>query len=157
MNNKNSIFLCIALFLGAFPNSWAQSVMDAPKVVLTDIPFEITVTENSSLDFCSLCHVTYERTSTMDPTRLDDIPPRRAVTVTGITPVLHDISDEIYLELVETMLPASLALVALAMIILHRNAKVLVICGLPIAMSLFITFGTTVVCLLYTSPRPRDS
>ena len=53
MNNKNSIFLCIALFLGAFTNTWAQSVMDAPKVVLTDIPFEITVTENSSLDFCN--------------------------------------------------------------------------------------------------------
>tara|TARA_Y100001970_G_scaffold215544_1_gene263699 strand:- start:66 stop:3284 length:3219 start_codon:yes stop_codon:yes gene_type:complete len=106
----------------------------------------------TSLDFCSLCHVTYERTSTMDPTRLDDIPPRRAVTVTGITPVLHDISDEIYLELVETMLPASLALVALAMIILHRNAKVLVICGLPIAMSLFITFGTTVVADITLTP-----
>ncbi|MBK70350.1 MAG: hypothetical protein CMB53_03010 [Euryarchaeota archaeon] len=106
----------------------------------------------TSLDFCSLCHVTYERTSTMDPSRLDDIPPRRAVTVTGITPVLHDISDEIYNELVWTMLPASLALVALAMIILHRNAKVLVICGLPIAMSLFITFGTTVVADITLTP-----
>ena len=53
MNNKNSIFLCIALFLGAFTNTWAQSVMDAPKVVLTDIPFEITVTDSSSLDFCN--------------------------------------------------------------------------------------------------------
>ena len=72
---------------------------------------------STSVEFCDLCHVTYERTSTMDPIRLDDIPPRRAVTVTGITPVLHDISDEIYVQLVETMLPASLALVALAMII----------------------------------------
>ena len=53
MNNKNSIFLCIALFLGSFTRTWAQPVMDSPKVVLTDIPFEITVTENSSLDFCN--------------------------------------------------------------------------------------------------------
>mgnify|MGYP001806875325 FL=1 len=107
---------------------------------------------STSVEFCDLCHVTYERTSTMDPIRLDDIPPRRAVTVTGITPVLHDISDEIYVQLVETMLPASLALVALAMIILHRNAKVLVICGLPIGMSLLITFGTTVIADITLTP-----
>ena len=88
---------------------------------------------------CDLCYTTYELTSTMDIERLDDIPPRRAVTVTGLTPVLHDVSDAIYLELVETMLPASLALVALAMLILHRNAKVIIICGMPIAMSLAIT------------------
>ena len=44
---------------------------------------------------CRLCYTTYELTSTMDTERLDDIPPRRAVTVTGLTPVLHDVSDAI--------------------------------------------------------------
>ena len=53
MNNKNSIFLFIFLLFGAFTNAWAQPVMDVPKVVLTDIPFEITVTDSSSLDFCN--------------------------------------------------------------------------------------------------------
>ena len=56
------------------------------------------------------------------------------------------------LELVETMLPASLALVALAMLILHRNAKVIIICGTPIAMSLAITFGTTVILDIMLTP-----
>ncbi|MAU29918.1 MAG: hypothetical protein CMA26_02260 [Euryarchaeota archaeon] len=101
---------------------------------------------------CNLCYTTYELTSTMDIERLDDIPPRRAVTITGLTPVLHDVSDAIYLELVETMLPASLALVALAMLILHRNAKVIIICGTPIAMSLAITFGTTVILDIMLTP-----
>ena len=110
---------------------------------------------------CYLCYTTYELTSTMgidpdtntvDLDRLDDIPDRRAVTVTGLTPVLHDVSDAIYLELVETMLPASLALVALAMLILHRNPKVILICGTPIAMSLAITFGATVILDIMLTP-----
>ena len=50
------------------------------------------------------------------------------------------------------MLPASLALVALAMLILHRNAKVIIICGTPIAMSLAITFGTTVILDIMLTP-----
>jgi len=53
MNNKNSIFLFIFLLFGVFTNAWALPVMDVPKVVLTDIPFEITVTDSSSLDFCN--------------------------------------------------------------------------------------------------------
>ena len=53
MNSKSSIFLLISLLFGVFANTWAQPVMDAPKVVLTDIPFEITVTDSSSLDFCN--------------------------------------------------------------------------------------------------------
>ncbi len=103
-------------------------------------------------DNCELCYTNYELTSTMDEERIEDIPPRRAVTVTGLTPVLHDVSDAIYLELVETMLPASLALVALAMLILHRNPKVIIICGAPIAMSLAITFGTTVIADIMLTP-----
>ena len=50
------------------------------------------------------------------------------------------------------MLPASLALVALAMLILHRNPKVILICGTPIAMSLAITFGATVILDIMLTP-----
>ena len=53
MKTKNSIFLSIFLLLWAFTSAWSQPVMDAPKVALTDIPFEITVTDSSSLDFCN--------------------------------------------------------------------------------------------------------
>ena len=102
--------------------------------------------EESTISDCELCHRTYNNpVSTMDPERLDVIPNRQAITITGLTPVLHDVSDEIYRELVETMLPISGVLVLLTMLILHRNPKVIVICGLPIAMSLAITFGMTVI------------
>ncbi len=101
---------------------------------------------------CELCTETWERTWTMDPERLDTIPPRRAVTVSGLTPVLHDVSDSIYDELRYTMLPISLGLVGLTMFILHRSWKVLVICGTPIAMSLAVTFGSTVVFDIMLTP-----
>ena len=46
---------------------------------------------------CVLCARTYDNpTTTMDRDRLDDIPDRKAVTITGLTPVLHDVSDSIY-------------------------------------------------------------
>ena len=102
---------------------------------------------------CEICTRTYSnQVSTMDVERLDVIPDRRAVTVTGLTPVLHDVSDSIYAELVEVMLPISLVLVALTMFMLHRSFKVLLICGLPIAMSLAITFGTTVIFNIMLTP-----
>lgn len=53
MNNKYSIFLFIFLLLGISTNAMVQPIVDAPKVVLTDIPFEITVTSASSQDFCN--------------------------------------------------------------------------------------------------------
>ena len=115
---------------------------------------------------------TYENpTSTMDNERLDTIcrnlpgeSPyegftqtndkfcRNAITITGLTPVLHDVSDAIYIELVDTMLPLSLLFVALTMFILHRNPKVVIICGLPIMMSLAVTFGTTVIADIMLTP-----
>ena len=102
---------------------------------------------------CEICTRKYNNpVSTMDQSRLDVIPSRKAVTVTGLTPVLHDVSDQIYLELVETMLPASVFLVGLTMFILHRNFKVLIICGLPIIMSLAITFGSTVILDIMLTP-----
>ena len=53
MNNKYSIFLFIFLLFGVSTNAMVQSIVDAPKVVLTNIPFEITVTSASSQDFCN--------------------------------------------------------------------------------------------------------
>jgi predicted RND superfamily exporter protein len=109
--------------------------------------------DESSLSDCELCHRTYNNpVSTMDSERLDVIPDRQAITITGLTPVLHDVSDAIYLELVDTMLPISGVLVLLTMLILHRNPKVIVICGLPIAMSLAITFGMTVIADIMLTP-----
>jgi predicted RND superfamily exporter protein len=101
---------------------------------------------------CELCSEVYDKTWTMDEKRLDTIPIRRAVTVTGLTPVLHDVSDSIYDELRHTMLPISLVLVGLTMFILHRSWKVLVICGTPIAMSLAVTFGSTVIFDIMLTP-----
>ena len=76
---------------------------------------------------------------------------RCAITITGLTPVLHDVSDAVY-EQLEWMLPWSLAFVAATMIILHRNPKVLIICGTPIIMSLAVTFGITVMANIELTP-----
>ncbi len=81
-----------------------------------------------------------------------DRPVRNATTVTGLTPVVQDVSNAIYLELVTKMLPGAAILVAITMLILHRNPKVIIICGLPIAMSLAITFGTTVIADIPLTP-----
>ena len=53
MNNKYSIFLFIFLLFGVSTNAMVQPIVDVPKVVLTDIPFEITVTSASGQDFCN--------------------------------------------------------------------------------------------------------
>ncbi|MEK9739124.1 MAG: hypothetical protein VW438_05275, partial [Euryarchaeota archaeon] len=82
----------------------------------------------------------------------EDRPVRNATTVTGLTPVVQDVSNAIYLELVAKMLPLAGLLVAITMLILHRNPKVIIICGLPIAMSLAITFGTTVIADIPLTP-----
>ena len=81
-----------------------------------------------------------------------DRPERNATTVTGLTPVVQDVSNEIYNQLVKVMLPIAGLLVAITMLILHRNPKVIIICGLPIAMSLAITFGTTVLADITLTP-----
>ena len=102
---------------------------------------------------CDICHTTYENpTSTMDEAYIDVIPARKAVTITGLTPVIHEVSDKIYKELVNVMLPISAVLVCLAMLILHRNPKVIIVGGLPIAMSLAITFGITVIFDIMLTP-----
>ena len=102
---------------------------------------------------CELCLRTYVNpTSTMDEAYIDVIPARKAVTITGLTPVIHEVSDKSYKELVNVMLPISAVLVCLAMLILHRNPKVIIVGGLPIAMSLAITFGITVIFDIMLTP-----
>ena len=112
---------------------------------------EVLIYEKSNISDCQICHRVYNSpTSTMDDfTSTDD---RKAVTITGLTPVVHDISDAIYLELVQKMLPISVVLVCLAMLLLHRNPKVIIICGAPILMSLIITFGITVIADIMLTP-----
>jgi predicted RND superfamily exporter protein len=119
--------------------------------------------EKSDASSCELCRRQYgERLSPMlyedDETGKTEwrVPEsnggnRRAITVTGLTPVLHDVSDAVYSEL-ERMLPISLAFVAITMWVLHRNPKVLLICGLPIVMSLATTFGITVMADIELTP-----
>ncbi|MDP6325043.1 MAG: MMPL family transporter [Candidatus Thalassarchaeaceae archaeon] len=119
------------------------------------------VYDASDKEICPLCARNYEvKLSPMwyenDDTgeqewRTPDNGVRRAITVTGLTPVLHDVSDAVY-EQLEYMLPWSLAFVAVTMLILHRNPKVLIICGTPIVMSLAVTFGITVMADIELTP-----
>ena len=112
---------------------------------------EVLIYEKSNISDCQICHRVYNSpTSTMDDFTSTDN--RKAVTITGLTPVVHDISDAIYLELVQKMLPISVVLVCLAMLLLHRNPKVIIICGAPILMSLIITFGITVIADIMLTP-----
>ena len=107
--------------------------------------------EESNPADCQLCHRVYDTpTSTMDEFTSTDN--RKAITITGLTPVVHDISDAIYIELVDKMLPISIVLVSLTMLLLHRNPKVIIICGAPILMSLAITFGITVIADIMLTP-----
>ncbi|MDP6906365.1 MAG: MMPL family transporter [Candidatus Thalassarchaeaceae archaeon] len=119
--------------------------------------------EKSDPDKCALCYREYDEDLSgmhyvdeeegIDEWRTPESNngKRRAITVTGLTPVLHDVSDAVYEEL-EKMLPLSLLFVAIAMWVLHRNPKVLVICGLPIVMSLAVTFGITVMADIMLTP-----
>ena len=112
---------------------------------------ELLIYEESDATICQICHRTYlSPTSTMD--EFTSTVDRKAVTITGLTPVVHDISDAIYQELVDRMLPISGVLVCLAMLLLHRNPKVIIICGAPILMSLAITFGITVIADIMLTP-----
>ena len=107
------------------------------------------------LDSCGLplCVRQYtEPLSSINETRMQSILPRDAITITGLTPVLHDVSEAVYDELIEVMLPLSGVFVALTMIILHRSPKVVIICGTPILFSLLITFGTTVFLDIELTP-----
>ncbi|PDH26053.1 MAG: hypothetical protein CND85_03630 [Marine Group II euryarchaeote MED-G33] len=127
------------------------------------------VYDESDAEICPLCKHDYEeelspmlyenedtgerewRTPESPCNNEGEVYSRCAITVTGLTPVLHDVSDAVY-EQLEYMLPWSLAFVAVTMFILHRNPKVLIICGTPIVMSLAVTFGITVMADIELTP-----
>ncbi len=73
------------------------------------------------------------------------------MTLTGLTKVLEDISNEIYDDLTKIM-PWSLLFVVGIVTLLHRSWKIVLISGLPIVMALAVTIGSTVVFDVMLTP-----
>ena len=73
------------------------------------------------------------------------------MTHTGLSKILEDVSDAIYLDLLD-MMPISLFLTVLIITLLHRSWKVVIISGTPIVMALAVTFGTTVLLKMTLTP-----
>ncbi|MGY8670410.1 MAG: efflux RND transporter permease subunit [Candidatus Poseidoniales archaeon] len=73
------------------------------------------------------------------------------MTLTGLSKVLEDISEEIYLDLVD-MLPISLVITVIVITVLHRSWKVVIISGTPIMMALSVTFGASVLLDMTLTP-----
>lgn len=119
------------------------------KSVIIDCSRNPTISQQFDDPLCGRDYAGIELSSM--PEEWETMTTRQGMTVTGLTPVLHDVSDAIYIEL-EKMLPISLGFVCLAMIILHRNPKVLIICGTPIVFSLAVTFGATVLLDIMLTP-----
>ena len=76
---------------------------------------------------------------------------RTTMTLTGLTKVLEDVSDEIFKDLKE-MLPISLFLVVIVVTALHRSWKIVLITGLPICMAIAVTFGSSVLLKMTLTP-----
>ena len=76
---------------------------------------------------------------------------RTAMVLTGLTPVLEDVSQAVHEDL-RVMLPISLVLVVVSLLLLHRDMRIVAICGLPIVLSLAITFGSIVVLDMARTP-----
>ena len=73
------------------------------------------------------------------------------MTQTGLSKILEDVSDAIYLDLLN-MMPISLFLTVLIITLLHRSWKVVIISGTPIVMALAVTFGATVLFKMTLTP-----
>jgi len=73
------------------------------------------------------------------------------MTQTGLSKILEDVSDAIYLDLLN-MMPISLFLTVLIITLLHRSWKVVIITGTPIIMALAVTFGATVLLKMTLTP-----
>ena len=73
------------------------------------------------------------------------------MTHTGLSKILEDVSDAIYLDLLN-MMPISLFLTVLIITLLHRSWKVVIISGTPIVMALAVTFGVTVLLKMTLTP-----
>ena len=74
-----------------------------------------------------------------------------SMTLTGLSKVLEDVSDEIYKDLLK-MLPWSLAFTVICITALHRSWKVVIITGTPIVMALAVTLGSTVLMNVTLTP-----
>ena len=73
------------------------------------------------------------------------------MTQTGLSKILEDVSDAIYLDLLN-MMPISLFLTVLIITLLHKSWKVVIISGTPIVMALAVTFGATVLFEMTLTP-----
>jgi len=73
------------------------------------------------------------------------------MTLTGLTKVLEDISEEVYYDLTKIM-PWSLVFVVGIVTLLHRSWKIVLISGIPIIMALAVTIGSTVVFDVMLTP-----
>ncbi len=73
------------------------------------------------------------------------------MTQTGLSKILEDVSDAIYLDLLN-MMPISLFLTVLIITLLHRSWKVVIISGTPIVMALAVTFGASVLLKMTLTP-----
>ncbi len=73
------------------------------------------------------------------------------MTVTGLTKVIQDISDEIYKDLL-MILPWSVFFTIFFITAIHRSLKVIVITGTPIMMALAVTFGISVIMDVHLTP-----
>lgn len=73
------------------------------------------------------------------------------MTLTGLTKVLEDISNEVYEDLTKIM-PWSLIFVVGIVTLLHRSWKIVLISGIPIVMALAVTIGSTVVFDVMLTP-----
>ena len=71
--------------------------------------------------------------------------------VTGLNTILQDISDRIYLDL-EKLIPISLLFVCITIALLHRDVRIVLICGVPVVLSLVVTLGMTVALDILLTP-----
>ena len=73
------------------------------------------------------------------------------MTQTGLSKILEDVSDAIYLDLLN-MMPISLFITVIIITLLHRSWKVVIISGTPIVMALAVTFGASVLLKMTLTP-----
>jgi len=78
-------------------------------------------------------------------------PHHTEMTQTGLIAIMIDITDECNLQLMETM-PLAAGLVVLVMLVTHRSWKVFLIAGIPLACTIFWTFGIVTLTGLDLSP-----
>ena len=78
-------------------------------------------------------------------------PHHTKMTQTGLIAIMIDITDECNEQLMRTM-PLAIGFVILVMLAAHRNLKVFLIAGVPLACTIFWTFGIITLTNLELSP-----